>query len=418
MTSGTSGKVAVVGAGIAGVSAAIWLQRAGADVILVDRRPPGEEASYGNAGVLAACSVVPVTGPGLILKAPRYALDPDFPLFVIWKKLPSIAPWLVRYLSNANDRDARRICKGLIGITSDAVQQHLDLVGNTRAARWLNESSYVFAYRSRKEFEDDRYVWSLRRHAGFTPDEIEGPEVRELVPGIGSAIGFLAVMRGHGHVSSPGNYVKDLAETVKESGGTIIRADVHDLDLSGGRVRAVDTSEGRFECSAAVIAAGVWSGALMKRLGLRVPIQSERGYHVLYRNPSVRLPFPLMVSAAKFVATPMEEGLRCAGVIEFGGLTEPPSKAPISLIRKHVSETFPGLTFDSAQEWSGHRPAPSDSLPLIGEIGSTGVYAAFGHHHIGLTGGPKTGRIIAALVTGKDPGMDTMPYSPQRFSTG
>ena len=408
----------MIGAGIAGVSAAIWLQRAGADVVLIDRSPPGEGASYGNAGVLAACSVTPVTGPGLIWKAPRYALDPDFPLFVVWRKLPSITPWLLRYMSHSNDRDTRRIAEGLTGIVADSVQQHLDLAGNTAAARWLKDAPYVFAYKSRSEFESDGYIWSLRRQAGFVPEVIEGDGVREMVPEAGPDIGLLAVMRDHGYVANPGKYVKDLASAFEQAGGVFVPAAVSWFDLSGGRVRAVETGEARIECSTAVIAAGVWSGSLMKSLGLRIPIQSERGYHILFRNPSIRLEFPVMVAAGKFVATPMSEGLRCAGILEFGGLHAPPSAAPLSFIRKQVRATFPALNWDSAEEWSGHRPAPSDSLPLIGEVGATRVFAAFGHHHIGLTGGPKTGRIVAALATGADPGMDCSPYAPGRFARG
>ena len=415
LTGNISGTVVVVGAGIAGVSAAIWLQRAGADVVLIDRKPPGEGASFGNAGVLAACSVAPVTGPGLAVRAPFLALDPDFPLFVVWRKLPAIAPWLFRYMLNANEGDTRRIAGALTGIVSDTVQQHRDLARNTGAQRWLEDSSYVFAYGSRRDFENDRHVWSLRHVAGFVPEEIEGEAVRELVPGMAPEIGFLAVMHDHGYVRNPGEYVKDLAKSVQGAGGRIVRADVMDFDLSGGRIRSVGTSEGRFDCTTAIIAAGVWSGPLMRKLDLQIPIQSERGYHILYRNPSIRIPFPIMVSAGKFVATPMDDGLRCAGVIEFGGLQEPPSAAPPALIRKLVAKTFPDLTFDEVEEWSGHRPAPSDSLPLIGEIGKTRVFAAFGHHHIGLTGGPKTGRIVAALAAGTDPGINTAPYAPNRF---
>ena len=416
MTGTASQTVIVVGAGIVGASAAIWLQRAGADVVLIDPHPPGEGASFGNAGILASCSVAPVTGPGLAAKAPFMALDPNFPLFVIWKRLPAIAPWLARYLMNANERDTGRIAEGLTGIVADSVQQHRDLAGNTAAAQWLEDSSYAFAYASRSSFASERHVWSLRRKAGFVPEEIEGPAVQELVPGLSPEVEFLAVMKNHGYVRSPGNYVKDLVRTMQSGGGQFVQARMRDIELTEGRITAVLTDAGRMACSAAVIAAGVRSGPLAKKLGLRVPIQSERGYHILFRNPSVRLPFPIMVAAGKFVATPMNDGLRCAGVIEFGGLDQPPSPAPLALIRQHVAAAFPQLEYEGMQEWSGHRPAPSDSLPLIGEIGSTKVFAAFGHHHIGLTGGAKTGRIVAALAAGTDPGINVGPYLPSRFA--
>ena len=122
-----------------------------------------------------------------------------------------------------------------------------------------------------------------------------------------------------------------------------------------------------------------------------------------------------MMAAGKFVATPMAEGLRCAGIVEFGGLEAGASKAPLALLRRQAKAAFPHLTATEEIEWLGHRPAPSDSLPLIGQIGTSRVYTAFGHHHIGLTGGPKTGRLIAGLITGQTPNTDLTPYHPQRF---
>jgi len=126
----------------------------------------------------------------------------------------------------------------------------------------------------------------------------------------------------------------------------------------------------------------------------------------------------MMLVAGKFVATAMDQGLRCAGVVEFGGITEKRSKAPLKLLRRKVREVFPNLTFASEQEWLGYRPAPSDSLPLIGEISGSGIFAAFGHHHIGLTGGPKTGRLVADLISGNHSNYDIRPFEPMRFGSG
>lgn len=409
-------RVVVIGAGIVGVSAAIWLRRAGREVTLVDRAGPGAGTSHGNAGVLAACSVVPVTGPGLIRKAPRMVLNPDFPLFLRWRYLPRLAPWLVRYLSHANDAETRRISAGLTHIVADSVEQHAALAGGTVAEPFIRESDYVFAYADRAAFKADAYTWALRREAGFVPEEIEGAAVRDYDPALGEGIGFLAVMKRHGFITDPGGYVRALAEEFTRLGGTVLQADVADFDLSGGRIGAVLTSAGRLECEAAVLATGVWSGPLMRRLGLKIPLESERGYHIIYRNPSVQPKAPVMIAAGKFVATPMAEGLRCAGIVEFGGLAAGPSKAPFALLRRQVARAFPALTAGEEITWQGHRPAPADSLPVIGEVGGLGVFAAFGHHHIGLTGGPKTGRMVAGMVAGAAPNVDPAPYSPQRFA--
>jgi D-amino-acid dehydrogenase len=153
----------------------------------------------------------------------------------------------------------------------------------------------------------------------------------------------------------------------------------------------------------------------MKKLGLNVPLETERGYHVIYENATGGPSRPVMVASGKFVATPMTQGVRCAGIVELGGLDPTPSKAPLALLRRKAQETFPHMTATSEVEWLGFRPSTSDSLPLIGQIGSSRVFAAFGYQHVGLTGGPKTGRLIAGLVTGQTPNMELGAYAPERF---
>ncbi len=407
--------VVVIGAGIVGTSTAIWLRRAGKRVILLDRGRPGQGTSYGNGGVLASCSVVPVTAPGLIARGPRLLMDGNFPLFLRWSYLPRLTPWLLRYLSHANDRDTRRIAKGLEIITGDSVDQHRALARGTAAENWLCGSDYVFAYRDRAAFEADAYIWELRREAGFAPELIEGRAVREYDPIYGANVGLLAVMKNHGHVRSPGRYVAALAEVLLTEGGEVRRAEVRDVEFSGGAVCAVVTDRERMECRQIVLCAGVWSGLLAQKLGLTVHMESERGYHIVFRSPSIQMRSPAMIAAGKFVATPMDEGLRCAGIVEFGGLEAGPSKAPLALLRKTVNDTFPDLEWEEEEEWLGHRPSTADSLPLIGEVGKTGVFTGFGHQHVGLTSGPKTGRILADMITGKNSNLDLSPFDPMRF---
>jgi glycine/D-amino acid oxidase-like deaminating enzyme len=408
--------IVIVGAGIVGAATAIWLRRAGKDVTLIDKGAPGMGASYGNACILACSSVVPVTVPGLIPKGPKYLTDPNFPLFIRWGYLPKLVPWLVRYLAHANDKDTRRISQGLSTIVGDSLQQHQALTAGTSAAKWIQESDYQFVYKDRAAFDADSYAWELRREAGFVPELVEGPEVHEREPILGPDINLLAVNKDHGFIQNPGDYVQDLVKVLEELGGKFVQAEVKDFDLSGGRISAVDTDKGRFHCDSAVLSAGVWSKPLMGKLGMKVPLEAERGYHIVFKNPNQRPNSPMMMTAGKFVATPMDQGLRCAGVVEFGGLEETPSKAPLALLRKKIKEFFPSMTAESEEEWLGFRPAPSDSLPLIGEVGATGVYAAFGHHHIGLTGGPKTGRMVADLIAGKRPNNDMTPFEPKRFA--
>jgi glycine/D-amino acid oxidase-like deaminating enzyme len=410
--------VVIVGAGIVGAAAAIWLRRAGCEVTLIDKGEPGMGASFGNGCILASCSVVPVTAPGLVMKGPKYLADPNFPLFLRWSYVPKLAPWLAQYLSHANEKDSRRISKGLITIVGDSLEQHQALTAGTDAAKWIQQSEYNFVYTNRAAFDVDAFTWELRKQAGFVPELVEGPAVQEKEPILSDDVKLLAVNKNHGFILNPGNYVKDLVKLLENMGGTFVKAEVKNFELSGGQVSAVDTDKGRFACNQAVLAAGVWSKPLMRKLGINVPIEAERGYHIVYKNPNQLPNNPMMLAAGKFVAAPMDQGLRCAGIVEFGGMTDKLSKAPLKLLRKKVREVFPGLTAESEEEWLGFRPAPTDSLPLIGEVGNSRVFAAFGHHHIGLTGGPKTGRMVADLITDKRPNHDMSPFEPQRFAKG
>ena len=275
----------IAGAGIVGVSTGIWLRRmSDAEVTIIDRLPPGEGTSHGNAGVLAACSVAPVTAPGLVRKAPRMLMNPDFPLFMRWGYFPKLAPWLMKYLSNANDADTRRIADGLTTIVGDTVDQHKALVADTDASDWVTESDYSFAYATRAAFEADAYTWALRREAGFEPVIREGDALRAFEPNLSPDIGLMATMTDHGFIRDPGGYVKALAAVFEGLGGTIRQAEIRDFEITDGTVAAVLTSEGRFPCDSAVLATGVWSKPLMQKLGLTIPIETERGYHIVFRD--------------------------------------------------------------------------------------------------------------------------------------
>lgn len=408
--------VVVVGAGIVGVSTAIWLQRAGAAVTLIDRLAPGKGTSHGNAGVLAACAVVPVTSPGLLLKAPAMLLNRDVPLYLRLLYLPRLAPWLLKYLRVANDRDTRHIASALAPIVADSVDQHKSLTADLGLSDWVTDSDYVFAYRSRADFDAEAYTWALRAQAGFVPDLIEGDAVAEYEPALGPGITCLATVKDHGFIRDPGGYVAALAQAFQQAGGTILQADVKNFDMTEGKVKAVQTTQGNIPCDDVVLASGVWSKPLMAKLGLNIPLETERGYHVIFENATGGPSRPTMIASGKFVATPMAQGVRCAGILEFGGLLAGPSKAPLALLRRQAKAAFPGLSASSEIEWLGHRPAPSDSLPLIGQIGTSRVYTAFGHHHVGLTGGPKTGRLVAGMIMDQPSNTDMKPYHPQRFS--
>ena len=252
---------------------------------------------------------------------------------------------------------------------------------------------------------------------GFDWDELEGDAFRAYDPAFAPDLRFAARLGNHGRIADPGQYVKDLAAEVEGGGGRVLTASVEDIVREGGVVTGVRAGGETIACDAAVIATGVWSGPLCKKLGLNVPLESERGYHMEFWEPSFMPKSPVMVASGKFVITPMEGRLRAAGIVEFGGLKAAPSRAPFDLLERNVKAALPGLSWAKKTEWMGHRPAPADSIPVIGEIpGAKGVFTGFGHHHIGLTGGPKTGRLLAQIIAGRQPNIDLTPYSPARFA--
>jgi D-amino-acid dehydrogenase len=412
----SEGPVAVIGAGIVGVSAAIWLLREGRKVILIDGKGPGEATSFGNGGVLASCSIVPVTVPGLLAKAPGMLFSSNQPLFLKWPYVPRLLPWLARYLSHANQADVRRIAGALYGIIGDSLAEHQALAHGTKAEKWVRPCDYLFVYGDRARFEADRFAWSVRAERGFRWEELEGPAFGDYDPVFSRELGFAVRLGGHGRITDPGLYVKDLAAHAVAAGARMLKADVSDFVLAGGRLEGVRAGGETISCSHAVICAGAWSKPLAAKLGLNIPLESERGYHLELWEPNIMPRSPVMIAAGKFVATPMEGRLRLAGIVEFGGLKAPPSQKPFDLLLRNVKSAIPGIRWQETSQWMGHRPAPSDSIPLVGPVpGVAGAWLGLGHHHIGLTGGPKTGRLLAQLISGKSPNIDLAPYAPSRF---
>jgi D-amino-acid dehydrogenase len=409
-------RIIVVGAGIVGVSCAIWLQRDGHDAILVDRKGPASGTSHGNAGVLAAGAVIPVTTPGLTMKAPGMLFDPNSPLFLKWRYLPKLLPFLRHYMRHANDAHVDVYGSAMSTLLHDTVDQHRALAAGTGAEKFISDEDYCFGYATKAAFEADAYGWEKRTAAGFKYEVVSGEDYVNVDPSYGDAFEVVVRCKNHGRISDPGKYVQTLADHFVAQGGTLRVRDVQDIEVNDGAITMLNTSHGDMTADKIVFAMGPWSKKIAHKLGVKVPFESERGYHLEFINPSTMPKNPMMIASGKFVLTPMDGRLRAAGVIEFGGLENGPRDGPIEFLKRQVAEILPDLKYDSIVEWMGHRPAPADSLPLIGANDAAGKsYSAFGHQHVGLTGGPKSGRIIADLIGGKRVNIDLAPFDPNKF---
>ena len=408
----------VVGAGIVGVATALNLAQAGKTVTLLDRQPPGEGASFGNAGVLASSSIIPVTVPGLLAKVPKMLADPLGPVYLRWSYLPRMVPWLLRYLRHGREDRVRYIAEHMAALTADSLDEHQRLAKGTAAADRIKVMPYRFVYRARADFEADAMAWDLRRDHGMTWDIAEGEIVREMEPDLARRYDCLVTLdHQHGTIDHPGDYIKELAAAFAGSGGRIMQGEVTGFLRAGDAVTGVSTAGGDIAAGTVIVAAGAWSARLLKTANLDVPLESERGYHIELRNASKKPNGALMIADGKCVATPMGGDLRVAGLVEFGGLDLGPNPAPIKTLRKRLQIIFPGIEFEACSEWLGHRPATTDSLPVLGPAAShPGLVLAFGHHHVGLTCGPKTGRLVADMVLGHHLNLDMRPYDVARFT--
>jgi len=405
----------VIGAGITGVSAAEWLRRAGVKVTLIDRINPGapEQASFGNAGLLARCAVIPVAEPGLLFKVPRMLLDPEFPLYLRWRYLPRLLPWLWPFLKNSGAEKALSTARALAMMTGDSVDQHQAIAAGTEAEKYIKTGDYSFYYRDQAALEHDRFGLEARRDLGFQHHVQTREEMRAVDPQISARYTCAATFPDHGWLTSPGDYVAALARHFSHNGGRFMRGEV--ADITGKTVRL--TSGDTLRSDKIILAAGAWSGRLAKKLGQRALLETERGYHLILKNPSYMPPHPFMVTDAKFVVTPMRDGLRCAGIVELGGLNAPAAKAPVELLKKRIRQVYPALTWDSEDVWMGHRPSTPDSLPHLGSLkNAPHVIAAFGSQHVGVTIGPRLGRMAADIALGRKVNEDISPFDPARFA--
>lgn len=406
----------VVGAGIVGAATALNLLRQGFAVTLLDAKEPGEGTSYGNAGVMASCAVVPVPVPGIWKKLPAMLRDPMGPLSLDVLHVIRHAKWFLDYLRFGRAAEVERIASELFKLTDGAIDEHIALARDTGAEPWVAPQDYLYIYARREDFEAEAYAWGIRRSHGIDWTEIGQAELAELEPDLTKDITFGVRLPRHGYALDPSKLVKGLVETFRAQGGVFLKARTHRIERTADGAEAVQTEAGRIAFDRLVIAAGAWSAPLAAQLGAKIPLMSERGYHVQFRDPGVRHTHPLMVSSGKYVATPMAGGLRLAGMVEFRPMDAPPNPDLSKRLEAHARLLFPSARLDACETWMGHRPSLPDSLPVIGAVpGHPNVFLAFGHQHIGLTTGPRTGRLVAQMVAGERTNLDLSAFRADRF---
>jgi len=411
-----SRKVNIIGSGIVGLCCALYLQRDGWEVTIIDKVGPGESCSYGHAGVLSETSALPNAMPGVISKVPKWLLDPEGPLYIRMRYLPHLLPWLLRFIKAGTARESENTVRSLLALNAGTVGKYQNLVNSSQAGSLIRPSGYLSVYQSESSYKHASGGWELLKRHGAQLRMLTGEELHELEPMLAPSYIRAVMIENQGYVTNPYRLAQVLSEQFSQAGGVFLRREVREARLSAeGNVR-LNLDLGYVESGKLVVAAGAWSHQITAQLGVHVPLETERGYHVTLAHPEVQPSHVIMEAEHKFVATPMEMGIRFAGTAELAGLTASPNYERADILLRLGKRMFPGLSGSEKTEWMGHRPSLPDSRPVIGKCpAAPNVLFAFGHGHRGLIGAPMTGEIIADLMANRQPKIDITPFRPERF---
>lgn len=390
-------RVAVIGAGIIGACVSHALARRGAEVILVDRDEPGAGCSYGNSGAISAGSVAPVATPGMLASVPKMLLDDESPLFLPLGYLPRALPWLMRFVASASPARVEASAKALDAIHRGAVAKHVALAVEVGVPELILRRGHLHLYPDEAALAKDAGGWRMREAYGYRFERLDRDGILALEPNVGERYRIGLYLADHATILNPLRYVQAIVRSFVAAGGRLERSEVQSLSPQQGGQWEVGVS-GTFDH--VVVAAGAWSTRLLDPLGVHVPLESQRGYHVQFAGASQTVSRTVILADRKIFVTPMEEGLRVGGTVEIGGLDRPPDYRRAAVLERIVRETFAGLEGIKPTMWMGHRPCMPDSVPVVGPAeGRPGLWLAVGHGHLGMTDSVGTAeRIAGALI--------------------
>jgi len=406
--------VVVLGAGIVGVSAAYAARQQGLSVVLVDRREPGSETSYGNAGILSSGSISPLNNPSLWSALPKYLSNRHAALR--WNIGWSLRnpDWVIQFLANAIPSRTKPRAAALHGLIAASLKLHRDWIVKAGAADRIRETGWLKAWRS-DAVDAAKREQALLTEFGIASQLLDRQAISALEPNILPVykVGLLHTQTAS--VDSPGEVVKAYARMLAGAGGEVRQSDIKSIVPDGGGWRVV-LDDATLLARHVVVALGPWSADILRPLGYRVPLAFERGYHREFKpNPARSLQRPIHDADGSFLMTPMEQGIRVTSGVELTDRDAPSSFAQIDAVEPLAREVVE-FGEQVGDTWRGSRPTLPDSLPMIGPAPRhSGLWLAFGNQHIGFTTGPATGAAIAAMIKGMPPPYDVTAFAPSRY---
>jgi len=419
--------VAVVGAGIIGLSVAANLQRLGLPTTVFDALPPGTSTTYGNAGMVSVAAITPMALPGMLREIPGWLRDAHGPLYVHPRYALTALPWLWRWVRAGAMPEVQRAARGLWALHQHALTEYRRLLGEDFASL-IQTTGQIHVWDSAVPSASERIAAQLRAELDVPAQSLSAAQLREMAPSLTPDITRALYFPQNGNAVNPLRLAQTIARKFSEAGGRIVHERCLRIVPENARYR-LWTHCGDHHFDKIVVAAGAWSLELLAPLGLHFPLETERGYHVEFPHDNspgngsgkVSVPVPILHKGRGFGASSMETGLRVAGTVEIAGVQRPPDPRRIDALIHNAKRLLPHMETRDYKMWMGYRPSTPDSLPVLGAAPRhPGLYIACGHGHTGITAGAVSGRLMAELMTqpmtGKQAFIDANPYRLERFS--
>ena len=408
-------KIGIIGAGIQGISNALFLQKKGFLVTIFDRDEPGSPAaSYGNAGHFSPYASVPLNSPDILSDIPAMLLSSTGPLALKWNYVPKMIPWFLRFISNCSTNKMMHTAKNMHQILDLALPAYDELFDEIDLDGLVEKKGILYIWNN-KNLKSRNLEIKVRTELGVDQKVVTPKEIHDLEPNIKPIYHGGVYYRYGRHTRNPRKILLKLFELFLKKGGKFLKMDVKGINFNDERP-SIKTETQSFQFDKIVIACGAFSKRLTDNLNEKIPLDTERGYHIHFKNCDKLLNRPVIFQNRGFGITPMEQGLRVVGTVEFGGLKNPISKARIKNLINNAKYMLGDLP-EHDDEWLGFRPSTPDFLPVIGPSKKyRNIFYCFGHHHLGWTLGPISGKIISGMIAKEKTNLNLKPYSSLRFS--
>ena len=406
--------IAVIGAGIVGICSAYFLKKSGFNVTLIDKEKPGTMTSFGHACSFADYANVPVNYPGLIWDIPSMLLRKDGPLaidlFYILKNLP----WAISFLKNCKKEKVNEIASSLTNLLKHSQISYDEIFQDVDVSEYISHEENLYLFDSKKSFEDNEYANVIRKNNNVKVRNLNKNEVKELEPNIADVYYAGQIFTGSRHTTNPLAISNKIFDKFLELGGIYINQNVKKIIQKENKIELC-LEDKNFYFDKIIVSTGAWSNQIANKFGDKFPLDTERGYHILFDTNEKLINRPVAWSESGFYLIQIHDGIRAAGTVEIAGLKKPPNKKRLAMIERQSRKVLPQLR-EVKSTWMGRRPTLPDSLPVIGKSqNNNNVIYAFGHQHVGWTLGAVTGKIIDSLSKDQVPNIDISAYAPDRF---